>query len=69
MTGTFTLNGKLRPLAGESVEDAVAALGIDPKLRGVAVALNAEVLPRARWSATRIAAGDKIEVVRPLAGG
>lgn len=69
MTQTFTLNGKLRPLAGETVEDAVAALGIDPERRGVAVAVNAQVLPRAAWRERRIGAGDRIEVVRPLAGG
>ena len=69
MTETITVNGKLRPLGGESIEDIVASLGIDPARRGVAVAVNAEVVPRAGWSRTRIKAGDKVEVVRPLAGG
>lgn len=66
---TFTLNGKLRPLSGETVEDAVALAGIDPKMRGVAVAVNAQVLPRAQWTQTKIKAGDRVDVVRPLAGG
>jgi len=69
MTETITVNGKLRPLARESIADIVASLGIDPGRRGVAVALNAEVVPRAAWPKTEIKAGDKLEVVRPLAGG
>ena len=69
MTETITVNGKLRPLGAESISDIVASLGIDPLRRGVAVAVNAEVVPRAAWAQTKIKGGDKVEVVRPLAGG
>ena len=35
----------------------------------VAVAVNGEVVPRSRWEATDLAAGDRIEVLAPTAGG
>ena len=37
--------------------------------RHVAVALNGEVVPRAAWESTRLAAGDSVEVLAPAAGG
>jgi sulfur carrier protein len=36
---------------------------------GVAVALNSEVVPRGRWSATVLAAGDAVELVTAMQGG
>ncbi len=35
----------------------------------VAVALNGDVVPRSRWQATRLTAGDSLEVLAPTAGG
>lgn len=64
-----TVNGTPRPCAGASLEDLVVGLGIDPARRGVAVALNERVVPRADWATVRVAAGDRVEIVRPLAGG
>lgn len=37
--------------------------------RGVAVAVNAEVVPRSAWTATMVAAGDRIEILRAVPGG
>lgn len=36
---------------------------------GVAVARNAGVVPRSRWSATALADGDDIEIVTAVQGG
>lgn len=35
----------------------------------VAVARNGEVVPRGGWATTRLAAGDRIEVLAAVAGG
>jgi sulfur carrier protein len=35
----------------------------------VAVARNGDVVPRSRWTATRLAPGDRLEVLAPTAGG
>ncbi len=37
--------------------------------RGVAVALNSEVVPRSAWATTPLRAGDSLEVLTPTAGG
>lgn len=66
---TVTVNGAPRPCRGETLEEIVIALGLDPARRGIAVALNKRVVPRAEWSAVRVAPGDDVEVVHPLAGG
>ena len=40
-----------------------------PSPRGIAVALNGEVVPRSRWAATRLAPEDRVEIVTAAAGG
>jgi sulfur carrier protein len=65
---TVEVNGEPRELAdGVTIADVVRSL-VDVE-RGVAVALNGEVVPRSRWSATRLAAGQQIEVLRAVQGG
>ena len=43
--------------------------GIDPNARFLAVAVNGAVVRRAAWPAAALAAGDAVEIVRPLQGG
>ena len=69
MEKTLTVNGKLCRYAGQSIDELIAMLDIDPKRRGIAVAVNETVVPRAAWTETQISPGDRIEIVRPLAGG
>ena len=54
-------------------EDATVAalverLGV-PGGRGVAVAVDAEVVPRGEWQARTLAEGAKVEVLRAIQGG
>jgi sulfur carrier protein len=63
-----TVNGSPRLLAaGATVADVVAAESPSP--RGVAVAVNAAVVPRSTWSATSLADGDRIELLTAAQGG
>ena len=49
----IVLNGQGSDLpAGETVAAALARLGLDADTRGLAVAVDGEVVPRAAWSAT-----------------
>ncbi|WP_432995708.1 sulfur carrier protein ThiS [Dactylosporangium sp. CA-233914] len=51
-----------------TVADVVHALaGDDP--RGIAVALNGDVVPRSRWADVRPADGDHVEVLTAVQGG
>ncbi len=62
------VNGREQELpAGASVADLVAAVA--PGAGMVAVERNGEIVPRARWGATALAAGDRCEVVRFVQGG
>jgi sulfur carrier protein len=63
-----TLNGEPRELPpGATVEMAVRELGADG--RGLAVALDGEVIPRAEWASTEVREGQQLEVLRAVQGG
>jgi sulfur carrier protein len=63
-----TLNGEPRELpAGATVATVVRELGADG--RGVAVALDGEVVPRAEWGTTEVREGQQLEVLRAVQGG
>ena len=62
------LNGEPhRVPAGSTMADLVTGLGRDP--RTVAVERNGDLVPRARFAATPLAAGDRVEVVHFVQGG
>jgi sulfur carrier protein len=64
------LNGERREIRDQaSVRDAVAATGVPEEGRGVAVALDGEVVPRGRWDDVVLAEGQRVEVVRAVQGG
>lgn len=64
------VNGEARDLeAGASVADAVAAAGAPDAERGVAVAVEGEVVPRGEWAERILAEGETIEVVHAVQGG
>jgi sulfur carrier protein len=66
----IVLNGDERELdEAASVRAAVTAAGAPAGGRGVAVALDGEVVPRARWDETRLAEGARVEVVQAVQGG
>ena len=64
------INGRPQELdAGATVESIVAALPDAPQGRGVAVALDGEVIPRGQWRSTSLDEGARIEVVVAVQGG
>jgi sulfur carrier protein len=70
MSVPITLNGEPRELAeGTSVESLVQSLGAPGNGRGVAVAVDGEVVPRGAWASTALGAGARIEVVVAVQGG
>ncbi|MVQ42079.1 sulfur carrier protein ThiS [Microbacterium sp. MAH-37] len=80
MTETIRVNGEAidaRP--GDTLLDLVVRLTghalhddgsrVDGGRLGVAVAVGGAVVPRSRWSAHQVAAGDEIEIVTAVQGG
>jgi sulfur carrier protein len=64
------LNGERHELGDDArVRDAVAAAGAPAEGRGVAVALDGEVVPRMRWDAVALEDGQRVEVVQAVQGG
>lgn len=64
------VNGKEREVHGvENVAALLLELGISPERTGTAVARNDEVVSRARWSETKLAEGDRIEIITAVQGG
>jgi sulfur carrier protein len=64
------LNGERRDLGVEAtVREAVAASGAPREGRGVAVALDGEVVPRRLWDEVALREGQRVEVVRAVQGG
>ncbi len=66
----MALNGDPVELPDQaSLADAVAAAGADPERRGVAAALDGEVVPKSQWGARTLREGQDVEVVRAVQGG
>ena len=64
----LTLNGEPRMLAdGATIGAVVDDLGLGR--RGVAVAVNQEVVPRSSWDGTHLAAKDHVEILNAVQGG
>ncbi|ADD40624.1 sulfur carrier protein ThiS [Stackebrandtia nassauensis] len=60
------LNGEPTDINGSTVADAVANLSRAE--RGIAVAVNGEVVPRSQWT-RKLHEGDRIEVLTATQGG
>ena len=65
----ITVNGEARSWSGDSVLELLRDCQLDIGRPGFAVALNAAVLPRAKWADTALADGDRIEIVGMYKGG
>jgi sulfur carrier protein len=63
------INGESEPLGAATLEALLAEKAVDSGQRGIAVALNGAVVPRAAWRETRLKPGDSIEIVRAKQGG
>jgi len=62
------VNGKTQETpAGTRVADLLAQLGLNAGR--VAVEYNLQILPRAKWTETQVAAGDRLEIVHFVGGG
>ncbi len=57
------LNGEPRTLEPDTtITDLLQTLDVPPEGRGVAVAIDAEVVPRGQWARTAIPDGARVEV-------
>jgi sulfur carrier protein len=67
---TVLVNGERRELApGTTVSALLDALDVPGGVRGVAVAVDAEVVPRGEWDTTELGDGARVEVLHAIQGG
>lgn len=62
-----TVNGERREVAATHVTDLLGEL--DYSGTHLAIAVNYDVVPRARWDETLLKDGDQIEILTPRQGG
>jgi sulfur carrier protein len=67
--GRIRVNGADEALTAATLAALIAEKAIDVSQRGIAVALNGSVVPRAAWPQTTLRAGDNVEIVRARQGG
>ncbi|HWJ50564.1 MAG TPA: sulfur carrier protein ThiS [Solirubrobacteraceae bacterium] len=66
----IVLNGQDSDLgAGATVADVLARLDLQLDARGVAVAVDGEVVPRAAWATFALPEGARVEVLTAMQGG
>jgi sulfur carrier protein len=63
------VNGVEDQVAAATLGELLAARGIDPDARFLAVAVNGMVVRRSEWLARALEPGDDVEIVRPFSGG
>ena len=67
-TITIVLNGEPRPIqAGTGLTEFIASLGLPAQ--GVLIEHNGTALLRDEWPGVRLADGDRLEILRIVAGG
>jgi sulfur carrier protein len=63
----ITVNGEPRELTG-TVDELLDALGVEVR-RGMAVAVDATVVPQSAWATTEVHDGARVEIVTAVQGG
>ena len=61
------INGESQAFSADTLSALVDQLGMKPDR--VAIELNREIVPRDRWLQTRLADGDRLEIVHFVGGG
>jgi sulfur carrier protein len=66
---TIRINGRDEPLVTATLSALLEEKAVDTGQRGIAVAVNGAVVPRAAWPHTQLRPGDSVEIVRARQGG
>lgn len=69
LSAHIRVNGEREPLSAATLEQLLFEKEVDSGQRGIAVALNGAVVPRAAWPDTVLKPGDSVEIVRARQGG
>ncbi|OGG97372.1 MAG: thiamine biosynthesis protein ThiS [Candidatus Lambdaproteobacteria bacterium RIFOXYD12_FULL_49_8] len=62
------LNQRETPFVGENLNELIDQLGAGAQ-RGIAIAVNDEVVPKEEWPRFQLAEGDQVLIIEPTQGG
>jgi sulfur carrier protein len=66
----IVVNGERCPVnTGDSIAAVLAHLDVAPDARGIAVAVDGEVVPRPLWESFRLPEDARVEVLTAMQGG
>ncbi len=66
----LTVNGQKQSVDDAStLLDLLIEMNIGTEQKGIAVALNTEVVARAMWADTRLYNGDRVDIIHAVQGG
>jgi sulfur carrier protein len=65
----ITLNGDTTDVPADTSLEALLVRSGHPVRRGLAIAMNGEVVPRGRWTEQRVNEGDVVELLAATQGG
>lgn len=65
----ITLNGDATDVPDETSLETLLVRTGHPVRRGLAIAMNGEVVPRGRWTEQRVREGDVVELLAATQGG
>jgi sulfur carrier protein len=66
---SIRVNGQDEPLIAGTLAALLEEKAVDTGQRGIAVAVNGAIVPRAAWPQMTLRPGDSIEIVRARQGG
>jgi sulfur carrier protein len=66
---SIRVNGRDEPLTAATLAALLEEKTVDTGQRGIAVAINGSIVPRASWPQTLLRPGDEVEIVRARQGG
>jgi sulfur carrier protein len=69
LNAQIRVNGRDEPLSATTLAALLEEKAVDVGQKGIAVALNGAVVPKADWPATPLKPGDSVEIVRARQGG
>jgi sulfur carrier protein len=69
LNAQIRVNGQNEALTATTLAALLDEKAVDTGQKGIAVALNGAVVPRAAWPETPLKAGDSVEIVRARQGG
>ena len=66
----LTVNGQKQSVDDAStLLDLLIEMNIGTEQKGIAVALNTEVVARGMWADTRLCNGDRVDIIHAVQGG